>query len=220
MIHVRGLRRSFSEGAGGRIEVLAGVDLDVAPGELVAIAGRSGSGKSTLLQVLGGLDSGFEGEVRVGGTSLPGLSAAARARFRHRTVGFVFQAFHLLPGLSAIDNVALPAFFGPAPAEGARARAREVLERVGLGDKGARRPGQLSGGERQRVAVARALFRRPGVILADEPTGSLDAGTAEGLIELFCSLRGEGSTFVVATHEERLKAAASRVLALEGGRLR
>jgi putative ABC transport system ATP-binding protein len=219
MITVRRLTRGYADGARGRLEVLAGVDLDVGAGEFAAIVGRSGSGKSTLLHVLGGLDSGFEGEVSVAGQRLDGLKEAALARFRNEVVGFVFQSFHLLPGLRTLENVALPSYFGSAPDGGVRARALEALVRVGLGDKGERLPSQLSGGERQRVAIARALFGRPKVLLCDEPTGNLDAETGEGIVTLFRALSGQGITVLVVTHEERLRSAASRVLTLAGGRL-
>jgi putative ABC transport system ATP-binding protein len=196
------------------LRVLDGVDLDVAQGELVAVMGRSGSGKSTLLHILGGLDSTYTGEVTVAGVSLRGLDDRALSRFRNTTVGFVFQSFHLVPGLNALDNVALPAFFGEGGGD-----ARSALERVGLGAKATRQPSQLSGGERQRVAIARALFCRPKVLFCDEPTGNLDAATGAEIIALFKSLNAEGLTVLAVTHEERVSAAAGRVLRLEGGRL-
>ncbi|MBL8956814.1 MAG: ABC transporter ATP-binding protein [Myxococcaceae bacterium] len=214
MISARGLKREFSDGDGGSLRVLDGVDLDVKQGELVAVMGRSGSGKSTLLHVLGGLDTAYAGDVTVAGTSLKGLGDHELARFRNSTVGFVFQSFHLVPGLNALDNVALPAFFG---AQGGDAKG--ALERVGLGAKAGRQPSQLSGGERQRVAIARALFARPKVLLCDEPTGNLDAATGGEIIELFKSLNAEGLTVLAVTHEERVSAVAGRVLKLENGKL-
>lgn len=218
MISVRALRRGYDD-AGGRVTVLDGVDLDVAAGEFLAVVGRSGSGKSTLLHVLGGLDSAFTGEVEVAGTKLRGLGDEALARFRNAQVGFVFQSFHLVPGLPAVENVALPAAFGAAPPADAAAQAKEALARVGLGDKAARLPSQLSGGERQRVAIARALFNRPKVLLCDEPTGNLDAQTADEVVALFGELNRAGLTIVAVTHEDRLRAAASRVVTLREGRL-
>lgn len=220
MISARGLVRVYDDGERGEVRVLDGVDLDVAQGEFVAIVGRSGSGKSTLLNVLGGLDSGFRGELKVGGTALSGLSDAALARFRNESVGFVFQSFHLVNGLSLLENVALPAYFAPARPADTETRAREVLERVGLGGKLGRVPSQLSGGERQRVAVARALFARPRVLLCDEPTGNLDAATAEQVVGLFAELNRSGLTVVAVTHEDRLRDAASRVLTMAEGKLR
>ncbi len=217
MISVTGLSRGYRDGA-AVVDVLRGVDLSVAAGEWVAIVGRSGSGKSTLLHVLGGLDSGFLGQVSVAQTALQGLSDGALARFRNEKVGFVFQSFHLVQGLSALDNVALPEFFGEGGA-GREARAKEALSRVGLGDKAGRLPSQLSGGERQRVAIARALFARPPVLLCDEPTGNLDAQTAEEIVGVFQDLHRQGLTIVAVTHEQRLMGAAQRVVTLREGRL-
>ncbi len=210
MISVSGLSRSYDDGARGQVRVLDDVQLSVKEGEFVAIVGRSGAGKSTLLHVLGGLDSGFTGDVVVAGASLRGMSDAALSAFRNETVGFVFQFFHLVNGLTALENVMLPAAFGGAPADAQR--AREALERVGLGEKGARLPSQLSGGERQRVAIARALFNKPRVLLCDEPTGNLDAQTADEIIALFKSLNAGGLTIVAVTHEERLRDAATRTI--------
>jgi putative ABC transport system ATP-binding protein len=218
LISARGLSRAW-EDAGGRVEVLAALDLEVRPGEFIAVAGRSGSGKSTLLHVLGGLDTGYQGEVTVAGQRLRGLGDRALARFRNEAVGFVFQSFHLVPGMSAEQNVALPAYFSHRGAGGANGPAREALARVGLAGKEARLPSALSGGERQRVAIARALFSRPRVLLCDEPTGNLDAVTAGEVVALFSRLNAEGLTIVAVTHEEQLRAAAQRVLTLAGGRL-
>jgi putative ABC transport system ATP-binding protein len=218
MISARGVRRAFSDGEGGRLNVLDGVDLEVKQGELVAVMGRSGSGKSTLLHILGGLDSAFEGEVTVAGAALKGLGDRALARFRNSSVGFVFQSFHLVGGLDALDNVALPAFFGEVEGD-SRARAREALERVGLAARAHRQPAQLSGGERQRVAIARAIFARPKVLFCDEPTGNLDAATGAEIIELFRGLNRDGLTILAVTHEERVSNVAQRVLRLEGGKL-
>jgi putative ABC transport system ATP-binding protein len=218
VIRVASLSRSYADGA-ALVRVLDGVDLAVAPGEFLAVVGRSGSGKSTLLHVLGGLDSGFTGEVEVAGVRLAGLSDEALARFRNEEVGFVFQAFHLVPGLTAAENVALPAAFARQEPAEVEHRAREALMRVGLEGKAGRRPGQLSGGERQRVAIARALFARPKVLLCDEPTGNLDAQTADEVVGLFSELNRAGLTIVAVTHEERLRSAASRVVSLAQGRL-
>lgn len=218
MISVEGVSRGYDDGARGVVRVLDGVSLQIAAGDFVAIVGRSGSGKSTLLHVLGGLDTGFTGEVTVAGTKLAALSDVARSRFRNESVGFVFQSFHLVQGLSALENVLLPAAFA-ATEGGGEAQAHEALRRVGLGEKAARLPGQLSGGERQRVAIARALFNRPKVLLCDEPTGNLDAQTADEVIALFQALNAEGLTIVAVTHEDRLRQAARRVLTLSDGRV-
>ncbi len=218
LIVIRALTRTFDDGA-GPVPVLRGVDLEVRSGEFVALVGRSGSGKSTLLHVLGGLDSRFEGVVTVAGTSLAGLSDQALARFRNEQVGFVFQSFHLIARLTVGQNVALPASFSATGPPDVDARVQDALERVGLADKTARLPAQLSGGERQRVAIARALFARPKVLLCDEPTGNLDAATAEGIVAHFRALNAEGLTIVAVTHEARLREAASRVLTLQDGRV-
>ncbi|MDX2014668.1 MAG: ABC transporter ATP-binding protein [Myxococcaceae bacterium] len=219
MIDAKGVCRVFDDGERGRLTVLDGATLQVADGEFVAVVGRSGSGKSTLLHVLGGLDTGYRGEVTVAGVRLDGLSDAASSRFRNETVGFVFQSFHLVSGVSALENVMLPARFAASPPANLEARARAALERVGLPSHAARSPGQLSGGERQRVAIARALFASPRLLLCDEPTGNLDAATADDIVALFKQLNASGLTIVAVTHEDRLRVAASRVLTLSGGRL-
>lgn len=219
MISAQGLSRSYDDGARGPVRVLDGVELAVAAGEFVAVVGRSGSGKSTLLHVLGGLDTAYSGAVTVAGTQLKGLDDRALAAFRNASVGFVFQSFHLVQGMTALENVLLPAAFAARDEAEAEERARAALARVGLGEKTARLPGQLSGGERQRVALARALFNQPKVLLCDEPTGNLDVQTADEVIGLFRSLNAEGLTIVAVTHEERLRRAATRVLELRGGRL-
>lgn len=221
MIQLRGIVKRFRD-AGGEVTVLDGVDLDVAPGELVAVVGASGSGKSTLLHLIGGLDADFEGEAIVGGMVVRSLDADARAAFRNATVGFVFQSFNLLPSLTALENVCLPAFFDGAPARRSGAvadAARAALERVGLGAKADKRPAHLSGGERQRVAIARALFAAPKVMLADEPTGNLDTVTGSAVIAVFEELARSGLAVLVVTHEERVSSVASRVLHLSGGKL-
>lgn len=217
MIEAKDISREYDDGAKGRLKVLDGVSLSVAQGEFVAIVGRSGSGKSTLLHVLGGLDTDFRGQVTVAGTRLDGLADAALSRFRNETVGFVFQSFHLMSGVSALENVLLPARFSATPVADLEGRAKAALERVGLTSHAARSPGQLSGGERQRVAIARALFSAPKVLLCDEPTGNLDAETADGVVALFKQLNASGLTIVAVTHEDRLRAAASRVLTLSKG---
>ncbi len=218
MISARALHRSFADGARGTVAVLEDASLEVERGEFVAVTGRSGSGKSTLLNVLGGLDTAYRGEVSVNGQSICGLSDLALAQFRNQTVGFVFQSFHLVNGLSALDNVLLPSLFAAVETAG-QARGLEVLRQVGLGGKGQRLPSQLSGGERQRVAIARALLHSPSVLLCDEPTGNLDAATADEVIALFKSLNQSGLTVLAVTHELRLREAATRVMTLENGRL-
>jgi putative ABC transport system ATP-binding protein len=223
MIALRGVAKAFRDGD-RTVPVLRGVDLEVAPGELVAIVGPSGSGKSTLLYIAGALDRDYEGEATVAGSSLRGLSAEGRADLRNRAVGFVFQSFNLLPGLSALENVMLTGLLRRSPEAGnapaaLRRRAADALAQVGLAEKATARPGRLSGGERQRVAIARALFSSPRVLLADEPTGNLDAETGEGIIRIFLDMARSGVAVLVVTHEERVSSAASRVLHLREGRL-
>ncbi len=221
MIRLRGVTKSFRD-AGVEVPVLRGVDLDVAAGEMVAIVGPSGSGKSTLLYVAGALDRDWSGEAVVADVPLAGLSPERRADLRNRAVGFVFQSFNLLPGISAVENVMLPGLLRRGerqPTATIRARAAGALDEVGLAEKADQPPARLSGGERQRVAIARALFAGPKVLLADEPTGNLDAVTGEGIIRLFADLAAAGLTVLVVTHEERVSRAASRVLHLADGRL-
>ena len=208
------------EGAARSVDALArpllrNLSLSVRRGEFVAIEGQSGSGKSTLLHLLGGLDRAYQGCVRVLGQDLRTLTDVQLSALRNRELGFVFQSFNLLPGLSALGNVLLPEAFGEIPS--ANARAREALARVGLSGKERARPFELSGGERQRVAIARALLARPPVLLADEPTGNLDAATGHDIIELFRSLHRDGMTLLIVTHEIRVSTAASRVLLLRDG---
>jgi putative ABC transport system ATP-binding protein len=220
VISLRAITKSFRDGP-QEVQVLRGVDLDAAPGQLVAIVGQSGSGKSTLLYVAGALDGDFGGEAIVAGESLRTMSEAARAELRNRRIGFVFQSFNLLPGLTALENVMLPGVLrrGGEPFDALREHARGALERVGIADKAGSRPARLSGGERQRVAIARALAAGPALLLADEPTGNLDAESGEGIIRLFRELAAGGLTVLVVTHEARVSRAASRVLHLREGRL-
>ncbi|MBN1206999.1 MAG: ABC transporter ATP-binding protein [Myxococcaceae bacterium] len=218
MIRARDLQKEYLDGDGTLVRVLDGLSLDVEQGDFVAVVGPSGSGKSTLLHLLGGLDVHYTGEVEVGGVKLRGLSDRELARFRNSHVGFVFQSFHLIPNLSAVENVLLPSHFGAASTD-ARKRAEAMLDRVGLLAKKDRAPVRLSGGERQRVAIARALFTGPKLLLCDEPTGNLDAATGAGVIQLFHELHREGLTVLAVTHEERMSSAARRVLRLKEGRL-
>ncbi|MBM3879181.1 MAG: ABC transporter ATP-binding protein [Verrucomicrobia bacterium] len=200
------------------IEVLRGVSLAVRRGEFVALRGASGAGKSTLLHLLGGLDAPSAGEVYFDDRQLSGLSARALAQFRNRQIGFVFQAYHLLPELDALENVSLPARLARVPAGTAAVRARELLVRVGLERRLEHRPAELSGGEQQRVAIARALINAPQVILADEPTGNLDSHTGEGIIDLLCGLQAERqATLIIATHDSRVATRAPRILDLVDG---
>jgi lipoprotein-releasing system ATP-binding protein len=219
LLEASGLTRGFDM-SGRRVEVLSGASFTIAPGEVVAIVGRSGVGKSTLLHVLGALDRPDSGSLHYRGTDVLAASEAARARFRSREVGFVFQFHHLLPEFTALENVMMPAkILRRSPGEAA-ALARDMLVEVGLGDRMEHRPAQLSGGEQQRVAIARALVNRPALLLADEPSGDLDPATGEMIYDLLFDLRTSlGQAIVVATHSPELAARADRTLELSDGRL-
>ncbi len=218
-LETRGLKRSFTQ-ADVTIHVLRGVDLAVAPGEIVALLGPSGSGKSTLLQAVGLLEGGFEGSITLAGEEAARLDDDGRTRLRRELIGFVYQFHHLLPEFTALENVILPQLVRGGEPEPAKARAEQLLGTLGLGHRLAHRPAKLSGGEQQRVAVARALANRPPLILADEPTGNLDEATAETVFGEFLALvRGEGSAALVATHNERLAKRMDRVVRLHDGRL-
>ncbi len=202
------------------LQVLRGVDVSVSVGDFVALCGASGSGKTTLLHLLGGLDEPDRGNIRVGEIDLARMSRQAVARFRNKEIGFVFQAYHLLPELDALENVALPARMARRPVAEAEVRAKKLLARVGLGQRMEHRPNELSGGEQQRVAIARALINEPRLVLADEPTGNLDSATGEEIISLLADLhREEEVTLIVATHDEKVAAHAERVLRLADGRI-
>jgi len=216
LYQLRDLRKRYD---GGRV-ALDGLTLDLHRGELIAILGASGSGKSTLLHVLGGLDRAYEGSAKLDGHELRSLSDPAAAALRQRTLGFVFQAFHLVPTWTVRDNVGLPASFAPEPVPDLAARVDAVLARVGLEGRGDDLPTALSGGQRQRVAIARALLLNAPVLLCDEPTGSLDVDTGQAVLTLFQSLhRDAGMTMVLVTHETRVTEIATRVLRLEAGRV-
>jgi putative ABC transport system ATP-binding protein len=218
-VTVRGLRKTFGSGT-GRVEALAGVDLDVAPGEFLAVTGPSGSGKSTLLHLIAGLDVPDAGTVWVGGTDLSGLDEDGRALLRREKIGVVFQAFNLLDVFTAEENVALPLALAGRPARAAVARAAAALERVGLAHRRTHRPAELSGGEQQRVAVARALVIEPLLLLADEPTGSLDSDSAARVIDLLRGLADERRrAIVLVTHDPVQAARADREMRMSDGRL-
>ena len=219
VLDVTGLTRSFSQG-GETIEVLRGLDLHVAPGEIVALLGPSGSGKSTLLQAVGLLEGGFGGSIRIAGEEAARLDASGRTRVRRDKLGFVYQFHHLLPDFNASENVELPMLIRDASRQQASERASALLTALGLGHRLTHRPSQLSGGEQQRVAVARALANRPALVLADEPTGNLDEATADIVLAEFLRLvRGEGSAALIATHNERMALKMDRVVRLHEGRL-
>ena len=217
LVQVVQLEKRYVDGP-AVVQVLAGLDLEVEAGERIAIVGESGVGKSTLLHLLGALDVPTGGRILFDGQDVFARSEAELALFRNREIGFVFQFHHLLGDFTALENVMLPSLIARRPFGATRARATELLERVGLRARLAHRPGQLSGGEQQRVAVARALAQRPRLLLADEPTGNLDPATGEDVQQLMLELNREhGATLVVATHNDRLAAAMERTLRLEGG---
>jgi lipoprotein-releasing system ATP-binding protein len=219
IISCRGLQKIYQGPVA--VPVLLGVDLDVYPGERVAIMGRSGSGKSTLLHLLGGLDTPSAGSVLVQGRPLSGMDEAERGRVRNATLGFIYQFHHLLAEFSAVENVAMPLFIRRTPRAEALARAKQTLEEVGLGHRLDHLPGELSGGERQRCAFARAIVTQPACVLADEPTGNLDEHTADEVFEVMLKLAASrGTAFVIVTHDSGLAARAGRVLELHEGRLR
>ena len=219
IIQCRDLAKTYQEGR-DTLRVFSDVSLSVAPGETLAIVGSSGSGKTTLLNMLGGLDRPSEGEVQIDGENIHGMRERERCRFRNRTLGFVYQFHHLLAEFSALDNVALPAALGRFNPRQARAKAQDLLERVGLGERLRHKPSELSGGERQRVAIARALVNDPRCVLMDEPTGNLDDDTGERIQTLMRELNEQlDSAFVVVTHDLELAQGMGRVMRLDHGGL-
>jgi putative ABC transport system ATP-binding protein len=218
LLRAVGLSRHYGAGE-GLVRAVDEVDLEVAAGETVAVTGPSGCGKSTLLHLLGGLDRPSQGEVWIDGRRLDTLSERAKARLRRDRVGFVFQAFHLMDELSALENVELPALLAGRSVRQARRRATELLDRVGLAGRAAHLPARLSGGERQRVAIARAMSNDPAVLFADEPTGNLDTAATIDVLRLFDSLQAAGQTLIIVTHDPRIAATAERVISMRDGAL-
>jgi ABC-type lipoprotein export system ATPase subunit len=216
VLSTRGLTKYYGKDA-ALVRAVDGVDLDVAAGETVAVMGPSGCGKSTLLHLLGGLDRPSSGEITVAGQSIRGLGERALARIRRDKVGFVFQAFHLMDELTAVENVELPALLAGRSPRAARRRAKELLDRVGLADRASFLPSALSGGQRQRVAIARALVADPLLVLADEPTGNLDSEATLEVLRLFDSLHTAGQTLVIVTHDSRIAATADRMISMRDG---
>ncbi len=213
MIHIKGITKSF-----GSLQVLKGIDLHIKKGEVVSIVGPSGAGKTTLLQIIGSLDKADSGEITIDGTDICKLSSGRLSDFRNRNIGFVFQFHQLLPEFTALENIMIPAFIAGMPKRQAKERAEELLDFLGLKDRGSHKPNELSGGEKQRVAVARALVNNPAVVLADEPSGSLDSKNKEELHQLFFDLRDRfGQTFVIVTHDEQLASITDRTIKMCDG---
>ena len=215
MIDIKGITKSF-----GSLQVLKGIDLHIDKGEVVSIVGPSGAGKTTLLQIIGTLDKPDSGDIIIDGTDVRKLGAKKLSEFRNRRIGFVFQFHQLLPEFTAVENVMLPAFIAGMSKSEAKKRAMELLDFMGLSDRADHKPNELSGGEKQRVAVARALVNRPAVILADEPSGSLDSKNKDELHRLFFDLRDRtGQTFVIVTHDESLAKITDRTIEMKDGML-
>lgn len=218
MINILDLNKSYTLGE-RKIKVLQGISLSVKKGEFVAIMGPSGSGKSTLLNIIGCLDVADSGSYQLEGLELAGATEPELARIRNERLGFIFQLFNLLPRITAIRNVELPLIYAGVDAKRRTERAGQMLELVGLSDRAQHSPSRLSGGQQQRVAIARALVNDPDVLIADEPTGSLDSASSAGIMELFSSLNRQGITIVMVTHEQEIARSASRTIRLRDGRL-
>jgi putative ABC transport system ATP-binding protein len=216
LVRARALRKDYGNGQ-ALVRAVDGVDLDVARGETLAVMGPSGCGKSTLLHLLGGLDRPSAGELWLAGTRFDRLSERTLAQLRRHEVGFVFQAYHLMDELTAQENVELPALLAGRTSGGARRRAQQLLDQVGLADRAKHLPSALSGGQRQRVAIARALANEPQLVLADEPTGNLDSTATLDVLRLFETLHATGLTLVIVTHDERIAATADRLISMRDG---
>ena len=221
VLEVRGLRKTYEaqDAEGAPVRALRGVDMSMGEGEFVAVMGPSGCGKSTLLNLVAGLDTPSEGEIVVAGDSLSGKNENDLARMRRKHIGVVFQFFNLLEGMSALENVVLPAVVAGSPRKQAETRARDLLDLLGLADKADKAPGVLSGGQRQRLAIARALANQPTMVLADEPTGALDSAGGEEVMELFRRLHRDGQAILLVTHDDEVAAAADGIVQMRDGKI-
>ncbi len=217
IIEMRGIVKRYYIGKPNELEILHGIDLTVRPGEFVAIVGESGSGKSTLMNIIGVLDRPTQGSYVLDGVDVGSAKDGALSAIRNRKIGFVFQTFNLIGRTSALKNVELPMLYAGVPGRQRAARARELLEQVGMSERAGHQPGELSGGQKQRVAIARALTNRPALLLADEPTGALDSATSRTVMDIFHQLHRQGMTIVLITHSQQLAEECQRILTLQDG---